>query len=82
MDYIAHRIFKDVLERQGPSLELGDSLAPTWILLHEQAAERFFSARCALTDGDRTAAARRLGVAAARQLHDVLATAPGDEGQR
>ena len=40
--------------------------------LHEEAAERFFSARCALADGDRTAAARREGAAAARQLHDLL----------
>jgi hypothetical protein len=72
MDYIAHRIFKDVLERRGPSLELGDSLAPTWISLHEEAAERFFSARCALIEGDRTAASRREGAAAARQLHDLL----------
>jgi hypothetical protein len=72
MDYIAHCIFKAVLERRGPSLELGDSLAPTWITLHEEAAERFFSGRCALADGDRTAAARREGAAAARQLHDLL----------
>jgi hypothetical protein len=76
MDYIAHRIFKAVLERQGPSLELGDSLAPTWIPLHEEAAERFFNARCALTDGDRTAPARREGAAAARQLHDLLRRLP------
>lgn len=72
MDYIAHRIFRAVLERQGPSLELGDALAPTWIALHEEAAERFFNARCALADGDRTAAARREGATAARQLHDAL----------
>lgn len=72
MDYIAHCIFKAALERRGPSLELGDSLAPTWITLHEEAAERFFRARCALADGDRTAAARREGAAAARQLHDLL----------
>jgi hypothetical protein len=72
MDYIAHRIFKAVLERRGPSLALGDSLPPAWITLHEEAAERFFGARCAITDGDRTAAARREGVAAARQLHDLL----------
>lgn len=72
MDYIAHRIFRAVLERQGPSFELGGILAPTWIPLHEEAAERFFAARCALADGDRTAAARREGVAAARQLHDLL----------
>jgi hypothetical protein len=72
MDYIAHRIFKAILERAGPSLELGDCLAPTWITLHEEAAERFFSARCALADSDRTAAARHEGAAAARQLHDLL----------
>ena len=72
MDYIAHRIFKAALERQGPSLQLGDSLSPTWLALHEEAAERFFSARCALADGDRTAAARREGAAAARQMHDLL----------
>lgn len=76
MDYIAHRIFKAALERRGPSLKLGDSLAPTWITLHEEAAERFLIARCALTDGDRTAAARSEGVAAARQLHDVLRRLP------
>lgn len=76
MDYIAHRIFKAVMERHGPSLELGDSLAPSWILLHEQAAERFFTARCALTDGDRVAPARREGVDAARQLHDLLRRLP------
>jgi hypothetical protein len=76
MDYIAHSIFRDVLKREGPSLELGDALAPTWILLHEEAAERFFLARCALTDGDRTAAPRREGVAAARQLHDLLRRLP------
>lgn len=76
MDYIAHCIFRDVLERQGPSLELGDSLAPTWILLHQEAAERFFYARCALTDGDPTAPARRLGVEAARLLHDLLRRLP------
>jgi hypothetical protein len=76
MDYIAHRIFMAVLERRGPSLELGDSLAPTWILLHEEAAQRFFTARCELTDGDRTAPARLLGVEAARMLHDLLRRLP------
>jgi hypothetical protein len=72
MDYIAHRIFKAVLERQGPSLELSNSLVPAWIPLHEEAAERFFNARCALTEGDRTAATRCEGATAARQLHDLL----------
>ena len=76
MDYIAHCIFKDALERRGPSLELGDSLAPAWITLHEEAAERFFRARCSLADGERTAAARREGAAAARQLHDLLRRLP------
>src|SRR5262249_54752118 len=72
MDYVAHCIFRAVMERRGPSLGLGVSLAPTWITLHEDAAERFFAARCALADGDRTAAVRHEGVAAARQLHDQL----------
>jgi hypothetical protein len=76
MDYIAHCIFKAILERRGPSLVLGDSLAPTWILLHEEAAGRFFNARCALTESDRTAPARREGVEAARQLHDFLRLLP------
>jgi hypothetical protein len=72
MDYIAHRIFKAVLERTGPSVGLGNSLAPAWIPLHEEAAERFFNARCALAEGDRTAASRREGATAARQFHDLL----------
>jgi len=72
MDYIAHRIFKDVLERAGPSLELRNSLVPAWIPLHEEAAERFFHARCAIADGNRMAARRREGATAARQLHDLL----------
>jgi hypothetical protein len=76
MDYIAHRIFKDVLERTGPSLELGNSLVPAWIPLHEEAAERFYNARCALADGDRIAAARCEGAVAARQLHDLLRRFP------
>lgn len=76
MDYIAHCIFKDVVERRGPSLELGDSLDPTWITLHEEAADRFFNARRALAEGDRTAPARREGVAAARQLHDFMRQFP------
>jgi hypothetical protein len=72
MDYVAHCIFRAVLERAGPTLDLVDTLDPAWIPLHEEAAERFFSARRALADSDRTAAARREGVAAARQLHDLL----------
>lgn len=72
MDYIAHLIFKEVMRKQGPSLELCVSPDPVWIDLHEQAADRFFSARRALSDSDRTAAARYLGVATARQLHVVL----------
>jgi hypothetical protein len=72
MDYIAHRIFKDVLERTGPSLGLGNSLVPAWIPLHEEAAERFFNARCALAEGNRMAATRCEGATAARQLHDLL----------
>jgi hypothetical protein len=76
MDYIAHCVFRAVLERRGPSLALGDSLAPSWIVLHEEAAERFFRARCALADSDRTAAARREGAAIARQLHDLLRRLP------
>jgi hypothetical protein len=72
MDYVAHRIFKAVLERTGPSPELGNALALAWIPMHEQAADRFFAARCSLSAGDRTAASRLLGAAAARQLHDLL----------
>jgi hypothetical protein len=72
MDYIAHRIFKDVLERTGPSPGLGDSLVPDWIPIHEKAAERFFGARCSIADGDRVAAMRCEGAIAARQLHDLL----------
>lgn len=72
MDYIAHRIFKDVLERRGPSPGFGDSLVTDWIPIHEKAAERFFGARCAIADGDRVAAARCEGATAARQLHDLL----------
>ena len=76
MDYIAHRIFKAILERQDPPAVLGEALAPTWFLLHEEAAERFFNARCALTESDRTAPARREGVTAARLLHDFLRLHP------
>jgi hypothetical protein len=81
MDYIAHRIFKAVLERQGPSLELGNFLVPAWIPLHEGAAERFFNARCGLADGDRIAAARCEGATAARQLHDLLRRLPATKGR-
>ena len=77
MDYIAQCIFEAVMKRRGPSLELGDSLAPTRIPLHEEAADRFFNARRALANGDRTAPARREGVAAAaRKLHDLLRRLP------
>jgi hypothetical protein len=76
MDYIAHCIFMDILERKGPLVALGDALAQTWILLHEEAAGRFFNARCALTESDRTAPARREGVEAARLLHDFLRLHP------
>jgi hypothetical protein len=76
MDYIAHCIFRAVLKRHGPSLELWDILSSTWALLYEEAAERFFIARCSLDDGDRTAAARREGAMAARQLHELLRRLP------
>jgi hypothetical protein len=72
MDYIAHCIFRALMERRGPSPELSVCLTPTWITLHEEAGERFFSARRALADGDRIAAVRHEGVEAARQLHDLL----------
>lgn len=72
MDYIAHLIFKEAMQRQGPSIELSVSPDLTWIDLHEQAAERFFNARRAFTNSDRTAAARYLGAATARQLHLLL----------
>jgi hypothetical protein len=80
MDYIAHCVFRAVLERRGPSLELWDILSPTCTFLYEQAAERFFIARCSLDDGDRTAAGRREGATAARQLHDLLRRLPETTG--
>jgi hypothetical protein len=76
MDYIAHQILKDALERRGPSQALGDALIPTWALLYEEAAERFFNSRNSLADDDRAAAARREGAATARQLHDLLRRLP------
>jgi hypothetical protein len=72
MDYIAHRIFKDVLERKGPSPGFGDSLVTDWIPIHENASERFFAARCGTTNSDRVAAVRCEGARAAWQLHDLL----------
>ena len=81
MDYIAHCIFKDIMERKGPPVELSDALAPTWILLHEEAAERFFNARCALTESDRTAPVRREGVEAVRLLHDFLRLHPATKAR-
>ena len=80
MDYIAHCVFRAVLERRGPSLELWDILSPTWTSLYEQAAEHFFITRCSLDDGDRTAAGRREGATAARQLHDLLRRLPETTG--
>lgn len=80
MDYVAHLIFKEAMQRQEPSLELCVSPDPTWIDLHELAAERFFSARCEISYGDRLAALRYLGVAAARQLHALLRRLPATKG--
>jgi hypothetical protein len=80
MDYIAHLIFKEAMQRQRPSIELGVSPDLTWIDLHEQASERFFSARRAFSDSDRTAAARYLGAATARQLHVLLGRLTATEG--
>ena len=76
MDYIAHCVFKDVLARRGPRVALGDALIPKWALLYDAAADNFFHARCSLGDGDRTAAARRVGAAAASDLHDLLRRLP------
>lgn len=81
MDYIAHRVFKDVLERTGPSPGLGDSLVPAWIPLHEKASEGFFKARCMVAEGDRIAANRCEGATAARQLHDLLRRLPATKGR-
>src|ERR1017187_6984419 len=72
MDYVAHRIHRTVLERQGPSNALGDYLVLTWLGLYDAAAERFFAAPCALRDHDPVPAARSEGAEAARQLHDLL----------
>ena len=80
MDYVAHCVFRAALELEGPALELVDALDPAWIPLHDDAAERFFSARRALADSDRTAAARREGAAAARQFHDLLRRLPATKG--
>lgn len=80
MDYIAHCIFRAVLERRGPRVALFDALIPKWALLYEEAAENFFRARCFIGDGDRTAAARHVGATAARDLHDLLRRLPDTSG--
>ena len=76
MDYVAHCVFRDVLQKRGPAVALGEVLVPTWTVLYEEAAEQFFAARCSLDYGDRTAAARREGMTAARGLHDLLRQLP------
>jgi hypothetical protein len=80
MDYVAHLIFEEAIQRQEPSLQLGVSPDPAWIVLHELAADRFFNARRSLSESDRTAAARYLGVATARQLHLLLGRLPATKG--
>ena len=80
MDYIAHCVFKDVLARRRPQDALGAALIPKWALLYDAAADNFFHARCSLGDGDRTAAARRVGAAAASDLHDLLRRLPDTSG--
>lgn len=80
MDYIAHRVFKDVLARRRPQNALCDTLIPQWTLIYDAAADNFFHARCSLRDGDRTAAARQLGAAAASDLHDLLRRLPDTRG--
>jgi hypothetical protein len=72
MDYVAHCIFRAVLESRARSDGLERILIPNWKLLYEEASEHFFRARCAVVDGDRTAATRREGVLAALYLHDLL----------
>jgi hypothetical protein len=73
MDYVAHRVHRSVLDRQGgPSEALTDHLALTWMWLYERTAERFYSARCDSRDGDWEAASRYEGAEAAHQLHDLL----------
>lgn len=72
MDYVAHCIFRAVLENRARSVALERILIPNWKLLYEEASEDFFRARCAVVDGDRTAATRREGVLAALYLHDLL----------
>lgn|GEM_PF-4939467 len=76
MDYIAHIVYRSALERRGPSAPLRDHLVQTWVSIYDAAAERFFAARCSLQDGDPIAAARFEGVAAARQMHDLLRRLP------
>jgi len=74
MDYLAHRVHRNVLERRGPFQPLAGYLIPQGA--HEEAAEAFFKARCARRDADAAAAARCDGADAARQLHDLLRGLP------
>jgi hypothetical protein len=75
MDYLAHRVHRAVLDLHGPCQALaGQLVVPPGT--HEQAAEAFFKARCALSGADPVAAARSDGAAAARQLHDLLRRLP------
>ena len=76
MDYIAHNVYRSALERRGPSDSLSGYFVPNWMSFYADAAERFFAARCSLHDDDSTAATRFEGVAAARQLHDLLRRLP------
>jgi hypothetical protein len=74
MDYLAHRVHRNVLERRGPFQPLAGHLIPQGP--HEEAAEALFKARCARRDADPAAAARCNGADAARQLHDLLRGLP------
>ena len=76
MDYVAHHIYRTALKRQGPSPLLADFLTPGWLSIHDIAGERFFAARCLLTDDDPASAARSEGAAAAHQIHDLFRRLP------
>jgi hypothetical protein len=76
MDYLAHRVYRSVLEQRGPCQALFTCLVPAWLSLYERASERFFDARTELRDSDPAAAARSEGSQAARQLHDLFRGLP------
>jgi hypothetical protein len=72
MDYIAHRIYRSVLEQKGPCEALFTCLVPTWQSIYEEASENFLAARTALRLGDAASAARNEGSEAARLLHRLF----------